>query len=115
MTDMEKLAAVVKKRMGLGSYTASIIASDLFRGRKALNISVDQLHGLIEGTHVVVPVEPTEAEIEQVARALAREDLGSNVDLSSCADEESDAEWTFYTVEARVAYKTVIAAIQGDL
>ena len=59
MTNIEKLAAVIKKRMGLGSYTASIIAGDLFRGRKALNISVDQLHGLIEGTHVVVPVEPT--------------------------------------------------------
>ena len=64
MTNIEKLAAVIKKRMGLGSYTASIIAGDLFRGRKALNISVDQLHGLIEGTHVVVPVEPVMGMID---------------------------------------------------
>ncbi len=45
--------------------------------------------------------------VEIVARALAHEDLGSDVDVSRCADEESDPEWTFYTVKALTAIKAM--------
>jgi len=75
-----------------------------------LHISPSQVTGLIEGTHVVVPVEPTEMEIECMARAWC---IAKGVDPDSHAyGEHHGPVWKFHIDSARAGHKVMIKAAQ---
>lgn len=76
MTDIEKLAAFERLAAALRKRPAfDDKPQDVWRFTYGLNITDKQALGLIEGTHVVVPVEPTEGMI--MAAACTENDFES--------------------------------------
>lgn len=134
MTDIEKLAAALDKHDCLDELGPNYItsASKLMFWADTLNIpikfviAITEGHfpltyaaatGLIEGTCVVVPVEPAEAEVEDIAEAICNwqdpENWQRVLNVSPLDSTQIHAE--HFRRMARIGRKAMIKAAQGDL